>query len=1205
MNESTYQKNDEEFLIIEGRKRRIHKVVYILLCVFSVGIFYLICKYLKKVKLVLETKACKLSEADLIFVTNHYGNIDISEVKTIRFTGESENLKKYVKNNQIKMFESQFYRFILDYTIGRYVIPTEQNIFLYESTFEDIYKKNLKTSLSKLKMALLEKKIIYGENETSIRQKTTFEIFIDNILSILFVYIMICVILWVNIDYKLYASIIFLLSLYSLVHDIIQEFKNRKIIMELAKKKRMVIALRDKKWMFIETKNIFPGDLICIEPTKDFHSDVRVLKGDVIVDESFLTGETLPVFKSNASSGNIIYSGTNILKSTSEKNYIRESLELNFEEKHIGDSNKFCRVKNVGLKRDQSHISESEISSSQKLTAKTKLPVQIQTLNNIDKDTIEKLNCAIGVVVSTGFNTSKGRLIRTILIPRPPDFVFYKESMKFIIWVFGFGILTSALIVIFFLLNSIELLIALKYSFDLLTCILSPALPTTIWIGATISAGRLKRMKIFCSDLERINSAGRTNIVIFDKTGTLTEEGLDVHCIDNFQITSDDIGKFDRQMVNAISTCHGVYELNGEYVGDPLDIKMLLFSNSKIEYETFESVSIRKITIGSSFNEIKGPVFRENSGDETLFHYSKNPESILPLNETNQTDYININDENINNRIDVYIDDGYEIPFDIEQEIPRKIIKCYDFDTNLRRMSVVVVDKGKHFVYSKGSPESISKILREIPEDYEERVREYTLDGYRVLSIAYKETHSININERLRSKDEYGLTFLGFIVFANKLKPVTESVLVELNEAGIKCVMATGDNILTAISVARQSKLVDKYLPIIFPVIDENAKNIYDAEWLCVGDEELTFDKIRLTLFKDLDEISYSDFLVACEGREYEFIKKDNSTYFSFILSKCAIFARMNPDQKKMLVEDLADIDYSTCFCGDGANDCGALKSAEVGIALAQNEATLTSSFTSRITDISSVLTVLKEGRSALVTSISRFKFVFISSFIQYFSLYILSLKFLFLSEWQTMHYDLLIVLPIAYAMTQFRPSKILSRSTPYAHLISKKSLIPLFGSVFINGIFLLICLFFCVEPNQDFEKFTTLSSEGTAIFFVSIVQVLVSGIFLSKGRPHREGRFKNRIFIYFMIFSFLYCIFLTLCLQNIIFDFIANFFRNYYEFWVGKQILFKIVLIISINITVNFIYENVLSKKLENFCQDKMLVPKYDRIQEEFTDHI
>lgn len=72
------------------------------------------------------------------------------------------------------------------------------------------------------------------------------------------------------------------------------------------------------------------------------------------------------------------------------------------------------------------------------------------------------------------------------------------------------------------------------------------------------------------------------------------------------------------------------------------------------------------------------------------------------------------------------------------------------------------------------------------------------------------------------------------------------------------------------------------------------------------------------------------------------------------------IFARMSPDEKHELVEKLQSIDYCCGFCGDGANDCGALKAADVGISLSEAEASVAAPFTSRVFDISCVPEVIR-----------------------------------------------------------------------------------------------------------------------------------------------------------------------------------------------------------------------------------------------------
>ncbi len=56
-------------------------------------------------------------------------------------------------------------------------------------------------------------------------------------------------------------------------------------------------------------------------------------------------------------------------------------------------------------------------------------------------------------------------------------------------------------------------------------------------------------------------------------------------------------------------------------------------------------------------------------------------------------------------------------------------------------------------------------------------------------------------------------------------------------------------------------------------------------------------------------------------------------------------------------------------MCGDGANDCVALKTADIGVSLSEAEASIAAPFTSQIQDISCILIILKEGRCALTTS--------------------------------------------------------------------------------------------------------------------------------------------------------------------------------------------------------------------------------------------
>ena len=100
-----------------------------------------------------------------------------------------------------------------------------------------------------------------------------------------------------------------------------------------------------------------------------------------------------------------------------------------------------------------------------------------------------------------------------------------------------------------------------------------------------------------------------------------------------------------------------------------------------------------------------------------------------------------------------------------------------------------------------------------VPMDYEDLLGFYTHRGFRVIACATKHIQKLTttmVHKMQRSEAESELEFAGFIVFENKLKPSTEDVIGELNDAGIRKVMCTGDNILTAISVARECSLIDR-----------------------------------------------------------------------------------------------------------------------------------------------------------------------------------------------------------------------------------------------------------------------------------------------------------------------------------------------------------------------------------------------------------
>jgi len=117
--------------------------------------------------------------------------------------------------------------------------------------------------------------------------------------------------------------------------------------------------------------------------------------------------------------------------------------------------------------------------------------------------------------------------------------------------------------------------------------------------------------------------------------------------------------------------------------------------------------------------------------------------------------------------------------------------------------------------YIKGAPEKIVQICKKesIPETFEEILLQHTNSGLRVLACATKPLENISksdIEDNDRHKYEENLTFLGFIIFRNKLKRDTKTVMENLNKSSCNVVIATGDNPFTTVSVAKECNMINK-----------------------------------------------------------------------------------------------------------------------------------------------------------------------------------------------------------------------------------------------------------------------------------------------------------------------------------------------------------------------------------------------------------
>jgi len=167
----------------------------------------------------------------------------------------------------------------------------------------------------------------------------------------------------------------------------------------------------------------------------------------------------------------------------------------------------------------------------------------------------------------------------------------------------------------------------------------------------------------------------------------------------------------------------------------------------------------------------------------------------------------------------------------------------------------------------------------------------------------------------------------------------------------------------------------------------------------------------------------------------------------------------MHPEQKAMIVEELQRQGNIVGMCGDGANDCPALKAANVGVSLSEAEASLAAPFLSKVADISAVETLLKEGRSALATSFQCFKYMALYSMTQTISVVYLYSRGCNLSDQAFLFIDLFLVLPLSITMNYTQSQKKLSKQQPLESLLGVPVLSSVFGQILITAGFQVRCL--------------------------------------------------------------------------------------------------------------------------------------------------
>ncbi|KAJ9129987.1 Cation-transporting ATPase [Coniochaeta hoffmannii] len=694
----------------------------------------------------------------------------------------------------------------------------------------------------------------YGTNTFDIPVPTFTELFKEHAVAPFFVFQIFCVGLWMLDEYWYYSlfTLFMLVAFESTVvwqrQRTLNEFRGMSI------KPYDIWVYRQNKWTEIKSDKLLPGDLVSVTRTKEdggVACDMILVEGTAIVNEAMLSGESTPLLKDS-----------------------------------------------VQLRPGDAELDPEGLDKNSFLWGGTKV-LQI-THGNADGEKPKLASGvpappdkgAMAVVIKTGFETSQGSLVRTMIYSTERVSANNAEALFFILFLLIFAIAASWYVWDEGVKKDRKRSKLLLDCVLIVTSVVPPELPMELSLAVNTSLAALAKYAIFCTEPFRIPFAGRVDVACFDKTGTLTGEDLVVEGIagvglghsgtdtpresDGAHSHVSAVHEVGLETTLVLATAHALVKLDeGDVVGDPM-----------------EKATLNALGWGLGKNDI----------------LASKP-AITAAQGTTGT---------------VQIKRRFQFSSALKRQSSIATVHATDPKTG-RKV------KGT-FAGVKGAPETIMKMLVTVPDDYEETFKYFTRRGARVLALAYKflstdhELGASKINDLKREKVEEGLTFAGFLVLQCPLKEDAKQAVRMLNESSHRVIMITGDNPLTAVHVAREVEIVDRDVLILdAPEHDDGSLSLV---WHSVdGKISIEVDPSKPI---PSDIIKNNDLCVT----GYALAKFKDQVGWKQILRHTWVYARVSPKQKEEILVGFKDMGYYTLMAGDGTNDVGALKQAHIGVAL-------------------------------------------------------------------------------------------------------------------------------------------------------------------------------------------------------------------------------------------------------------------------------
>lgn len=247
-------------------------------------------------------------------------------------------------------------------------------------------------------------------------------------------------------------------------------------------------------------------------------------------------------------------------------------------------------------------------------------------------------------------------------------------------------------------------------------------------------------------------------------------------------------------------------------------------------------------------------------------------------------------------------------------------IAIIPFESERGYMATLYRHRGKKLIFVKGAPEKVLDMCSRSQETEQLNKKEilriaedFAKEGLRVLAFAYKEAAE-DLDNLTHHDVKSELTFAGLQGMIDPPRPEAIEAIEGCKKAGIRVVMITGDHAVTALAIAKK-----------LGIADGNA-------------EVLT-------------------------GRDIE--KMDDSELFKKVIT-VSVYARVSPQHKLRIVEQLKKHGHIVAVTGDGVNDAPALKSAHIGVAMGRAGTDVAKEASDMVlTDdnFASIFNAVKEGR--------------------------------------------------------------------------------------------------------------------------------------------------------------------------------------------------------------------------------------------------